>query len=137
MYAFVFVALAMAVIHLEAAWRRPRVAIFVSAALWLLYAYYEHLIASGVLCDANCNIRVDLLLFIPVLYIATHYAWWTYRRPPEQRTIIGMVLGACGLLLAALLTAAFGYPTPAWIIGAAALGLLGYAIKTKRATRAM
>ncbi len=47
----------MTVIHLVAAWQRPRLAVIVSGMLWLLYAGYEYLVASGVLCDANCKER--------------------------------------------------------------------------------
>lgn len=39
--------------------------------MWPLYALYEFLIAYGVLCDAKCNIRVDVLLFWPVLLIVS------------------------------------------------------------------
>ena len=57
----------MAVIHLVAGWQRPGLAVIVSGILWLLYAVYEHLVATGVLCDANCSIRVDLLFLFPIL----------------------------------------------------------------------
>jgi hypothetical protein len=131
MWVFVIIALAMAAFHLRAAYRRPRVAIFVSAILWLIYAYYEYLVDTGVLCDAKCDIRADLVLFFPILYIATHYAYWSYVRPVEQRTIIGTVLGACGLIVFALLSAAGGYMAPAWVAGAGALALVAYAVKAK------
>ena len=55
----------MAVIHLVAGWQRPRLAVIVSGILWLLYAVYERLVATGVLCDADCNIRVDLCSSFP------------------------------------------------------------------------
>ena len=85
MNVFVIAAATMAVILLVAGSRRPRLAVFVAAILWLLYAVYEHLVATGVLCDANCNIRVDLVLFFPILWIATFYAYRSYVRPPGQR----------------------------------------------------
>ena len=61
----------MTVIHLVAGWQRPRLAVIVSGILWLLYAVYERLVATGVLCDANCNIRVDLVFFFPILGLVT------------------------------------------------------------------
>lgn len=130
MWIFVIIAVAIAAFHLQAACRRPRLAIFVSAGLWLAYACYEYLVDSGVLCDAKCDIRADLLLFFPMLYIATHYAYWSYVRPPERRTIIGLVLGACGLVVFALLSAADGYMAVAGIAGAGAAALVAYALKT-------
>ena len=68
----------MAVIHLVAGWQRPRLAVFVSGILWLLYAYYEHLVATGVLCEKDCNIRVDLVFPLSVLGIATLRAHQSY-----------------------------------------------------------
>jgi hypothetical protein len=121
----------MAVIHLVAGWQRPRLGVIVAAILWLLYAVYERLVATGVLCDANCNIRVDLLLFFPILLIATFYAYRSYMRPPGQSTVVGWVLGAIGLIVFALLAAAFGYFALAGAAGAGALALGIYAIKSR------
>ena len=84
---FVIVAAAMAVILLVAGSQRPRLAVFVAAILWLLYACYEYLIVTGVLCDEKCNIRVDLVLFFPVLWIATFLAYRSYMRPPGPPTV--------------------------------------------------
>jgi len=65
MILFVIAAGMMAAIHLVAGWQRPRLAVIVSGILWLLYAVYERLVATGILCDADCNIRVDLVFFLP------------------------------------------------------------------------
>ena len=70
----------MAVAHLVAGWQRPRLAVIVSGILWLLYAVYERLVASGVLCEADCNIRVDLVFFFPILALATLSAYQAYNR---------------------------------------------------------
>ena len=70
----------MSVIHLVAGWQRPRLAVIVSGILWLLYTVYEHLVATGVLCDEDCNIRVDLLFFFPILGLATYRAYQSYNR---------------------------------------------------------
>ena len=43
----------------------------VVAALWALYAVYEYLMYTRVLCSGECNIRVDLLLIYPVLLLLT------------------------------------------------------------------
>ena len=131
---FVIVAGIMAMILLVLGWERPRVAVIVTAILWLLYAVYERLVATGVLCDANCNIRVDLVLFFPMLGIATFFAYRSYMRPPSQATVVGMGLGAIGLIVFALLAAGFGYVTPASVAGAGALAFGIYAIKAKFTT---
>jgi hypothetical protein len=128
---FVIVAGIMAMILLVLGWERPRVAVIVAAILWLLYAVYERLVATGVLCDANCNIRVDLVLFFPILGIATFFAYRSYMRPPSQATVVGMGLGAIGLIVFALLAAGFGYVTPASVAGAGALTFGIYAIKAR------
>ena len=75
---FSFAAALMVVIHLVAGWQRPRLAVIVSGILWLLYAVYEHLVATGVLCDADCNIRVDLLFIFLILGLATLKAYQSY-----------------------------------------------------------
>ena len=61
-------------------WRRAGSAA-VAAALWFAYGVYETLMHLRVLCTGECNIRVDLLLFYPVLLAATLVALWrTLRR---------------------------------------------------------
>ena len=60
-------------------------AVIVSGILWLLYAVYERLVATGVLCDANCNIRVDLVFFIPILGLVTYRAWQAYMEHDQAR----------------------------------------------------
>jgi hypothetical protein len=132
---FAFVAGMMAVIHLVAGWQRPRLAVIVSAILWLLYAVYEHLVASGVLCDANCNIRVDLVFFIPILGLATFCAYRSYMGQPGQMKVIGTVLGVIGLLVVALVVESYGYGNLAFvgfIVGVLAIGF--YAIKSRSIT---
>jgi len=103
MNVFAIAAGMMAVILLVAGVQRPRLAVIVAAILWLLYAVYERLVATGVLCDANCNIRVDLVLFFPILLIATYSAYRSYVGLPGQPRVVGMVLGVIGLIVLALL----------------------------------
>ncbi len=80
MNGFVIAAGMMTVIHLVAGWQRPRRAVIVSGILWLLYAIWERQVATGVLCDADCNIRVDLVFFFPILALATLSAYQAYNR---------------------------------------------------------
>jgi len=129
----VFVGLAgmMGVVLLVLGWERPRLAVIVAAILWLFYAVYEHLVATGVLCDANCNIRVDLVLFFPILGVATYYAYRSYNRPPGRSTFVGLVLGAIGLIVVALGAAGFGYITVASVAGVGALAFGAYALKSR------
>ena len=54
--------------------RRRRNVIAVTAVLWALYALYEYLISTHVLCSGDCNIRVDLLLIFPILLFASYKA---------------------------------------------------------------
>ena len=86
-----------------------RLAVIVSGILWLLYAVYERLVATGVLCDADCNIRVDLVFFFPILGFATFCAYQSYMGRPGQLKVIGIVLGAIGLVVFALVAESFGY----------------------------
>ncbi len=133
MNVFAIAAGVMAVIHLVAGWQRPRLAVIVSGILWLLYAVYERLVATGVLCDADCNIRVDLVFFIPILGVATFCAYQSYMGRPGQQRVVGTVLGAIGLVVFALLAESFGGALAGVaVVGALAIGL--YAIKSRSMT---
>ena len=50
---------------------RQRKMLGITALLWLGYAIYESLMKARVLCSGECNIRVDLLLISPLLWILT------------------------------------------------------------------
>jgi peptidoglycan/LPS O-acetylase OafA/YrhL len=129
---FVIAAGIMAVLHLVLASERPRLAIFVSGALWLLYAVYEYYVATGVLCDADCNIRVDLVFFWPILGLAAFCAYQSYQGQPGQMKVIGTVLGVVALLAAGLVAEDHGYPAFEIIVG---LGALAYGIHVVRSKR--
>lgn len=101
MYFFVFVAAAAALYFAGAALRQPRPGVIVAAIAWLLYAVYEYYVASGVLCDANCNIRVDLILIWPLVWIATLLGIYA----PGQWTRAGKVLGGLSLFFLASMAA--------------------------------
>ena len=64
---------------------KRRTLIGISALLWLGYAIYESLMKARVLCSGECNIRVDLLLITPVLWILTIAAIIQFfrRRPSD------------------------------------------------------
>ena len=103
MYPFVVVAGLIALWFVAALFRRPRPAEFLAALLWSAYAVYEYFIANGTLCDANCNIRVDLVLFFPILGVAS---WLAMSSTP--RTGAATVLAVLCLLLAAWIAWALG-----------------------------
>lgn len=42
-------------------------AIGVVSVMWLIYAIYEALMVGRVLCSGECNIRVDLVVLVPIL----------------------------------------------------------------------
>jgi hypothetical protein len=105
MYFFVFVAAAVALYFAAAALQRPRPGVIVAAIVWLLYAAYEYLIGSGVLCDANCNIRVDLIFIWPLVWIASLFGI----NSPGKWTRAGKVLGGLSLLFLASTAALFLY----------------------------
>ena len=134
MIVFVLVAGLMALAHGVAALQRPRPAVIVSGILWALYACYEYLIATGVLCDKDCNIRVDLLLFIPILALATFWAYQSYTGRSSPKKIVGTALGIVGLLAFGLVAEAYGYGTYAYavIFGVVAISVV-YAIKSRAA----
>ncbi|NJD87603.1 MAG: hypothetical protein FIB05_06285 [Betaproteobacteria bacterium] len=53
---------------LAALWRASRSkAAAVAAVAWAGYGVYEYLMYARILCTGECNIRVDLLLFYPLL----------------------------------------------------------------------
>ena len=105
MYFLALVAFGAAAYFVAAAGRQPRPAVIVAAVLWLLYGVYEILIGNGVLCDAKCNIRVDLLLIWPVLLVTSLLAGNSLQ---PWRTAL-KVLGVIVLLLAVQAALTFGY----------------------------
>ncbi len=60
-------------------WRGARSAA-AAALAWAAYGVYECLVYVRVLCSGDCSIRVDLLLFYPVLLaMSLAAAWNAYR----------------------------------------------------------
>jgi hypothetical protein len=53
-------------------WHRKRsLATLIATALWALYAVYEYLMFTRILCTGDCNIRVDLILLYPFLVLVS------------------------------------------------------------------
>lgn len=129
---FVIAAGLMVAAHVVAALQRPRLAVIVSGILWALYAYYEYLIATGVLCDKDCNIRVDLVFFFPILGLATFWAYQSYSGKSGPAKIAGIVLVIVGLLAFGLVAEAYGYGAFAYgiILAVVAIAII-YAIKSR------
>ena len=113
----------------------PVLALIVSAILWLLYAVYEHLVVTGVLCETPCNIRVDLVFFFPILGLATFCAYQSYMGRPRPWKVVGIVLGVIGLVVFGLVAEGYGYGAlgNVVILGALAFGVV-YAIKSRSKT---
>jgi hypothetical protein len=45
-----------------------------SAVLWTIYSGYEFLMKYRLLCSGECNIRVDLLVLYPALFLVSFAA---------------------------------------------------------------
>ncbi len=131
MMLFMLIGVIAAFALIVAAMQRPRVSLFVAAAMWASYAVWEYYIATGVLCDKDCNIRVDLVFFFPILLIATIFARMSYVEPSRKLTMIGFFLSAAGVVLVAMGLSLFGYNIWAIVAGAAALALAGWGIRMK------
>lgn len=127
MHLFAIAAGMMILIHLVAACERPRAAVFMSGTLWLLYAVYEYQVATGVLCESDCNIRVDLVFFFPILALTPFCAYQSYEGRPGQMMVIGTVLGVIGLFAVGLVVEGFGYNNLALALFAGALAIIVYA----------
>jgi hypothetical protein len=134
MNVFAIAAGMMAVIHLVAGWQRPRLAVIVSGILWLLYAVYEHLVATTG-CNGDCNIRVDLVFFFPILGLVTYCAYQSYMGLPSPWKAVALVLGVIGLIVFGLVAEGYGYGALANLVtlGALAYGVF-YAIKSRSKT---
>lgn len=61
-------------------WRYKSPRALLAAVAWLAYCPYELGMKMRVLCSGECNIRVDLLLFYPILLVLTWMAISAIRR---------------------------------------------------------
>lgn len=105
MYFYVVVAAVVAFAFAAAASQSPRRGLIVAALVWLLYAVYEFFIANGTLCDANCNIRVDLLVIWPLVGVATFFGI----KSPGKWAVAGKIIGGLALFLLVSSVASFLY----------------------------
>lgn len=115
----------MAIWFIVQAIERPRPAVILAAVLWGAYSVYEYYIANGTLCGADCNIRVDLVLFLPILAIATYLG---LKKEPSAGAVAILFVVCFGTV--ALLTSLFGYPVASWIAGGATLVAAAYGVKS-------
>lgn len=69
--AYPFLALGVATIFFALFWASKRRIAAVGAFTWALYAVYEYSMHRRWLCTGECNIRVDLLLIYPALFVGS------------------------------------------------------------------
>ncbi len=55
-----------------------RLSVLVAALAWLAYFPYEQAMKLRILCSGECNIRIDLLLFYPLLALVSVVAVVAY-----------------------------------------------------------
>ena len=127
MYFFAIAAVVIAFYFVFAALQRPRPAAFLALILWAAYAVYEYYVANGTLCDPGCNIRVDLLLFFPLLGWASYLAL----RKQTGNGAVAILAVVC-LALVAWLASAFGHVALSVAAGVGALIVAGYGVKSMR-----
>lgn len=104
MYLYALVAAAVACYFAFASWERPRPGVIIAAIVWLLYAVYEVKIEQE--CGGKCNIRADVVLFGPLLWLATLFGIYS----PGQWTVAGKVQRGLSIFLVASMAALFLYP---------------------------
>lgn len=69
-----FLALVLAVVYGVLYYWCKRPIVLVAALAWLAYFPYEQAMKLRILCSGECNIRVDLLLFYPLLALFSVWA---------------------------------------------------------------
>ena len=69
--------------------KRKTITSAIAGVLWIVYAIYEDLMYSRVLCTGECNIRLDLLLILPVLLAFSLLATMRYYRKPRPTDMAG------------------------------------------------
>ncbi len=62
-----------------------RLALLFAALAWFAYFAYEQAMKLRILCTGECNIRVDLLLFYPLLAIISGLAVAAYLKASRQQ----------------------------------------------------
>ena len=64
-------ALAPAAVFLAAYFWKRGALCGLASTLWVLYTGYELLMKARLLCSGDCNIRVDLLVLYPALFVVS------------------------------------------------------------------
>jgi hypothetical protein len=75
-----FLALVPAAVFAVLYVRCRRTVALVAALAWLAYFPYEQAMKLRILCSGECNIRVDLLLFYPLLLLVSVLALVAYSK---------------------------------------------------------
>ena len=75
-----FLALILAALFGLLYFRSKRLVVLVAALAWLAYFPYERAMKLRILCTGECNIRVDLLLFYPILAVLSVLAIVAYAK---------------------------------------------------------
>ena len=75
-----FLALAPTAVFATLYFRCRRPIILIAMLAWLAYFPYELAMKLRILCSGECNIRVDLLLFYPLLLLVSVLALVAYSR---------------------------------------------------------
>ncbi len=76
--AFPFLALLPAGIFIFMFSKSKQPIVLIAAVAWLLYFLYEQAMKLQIFCSGECNIRVDLLLIYPLLFILLALAIYAY-----------------------------------------------------------
>jgi hypothetical protein len=71
---FPYLALGPAMVFAGLAWWTSSRFCAATSMTWLLYTAYEAMMYHRILCTGECNIRVDLLLIFPFLFLITIWA---------------------------------------------------------------
>lgn len=80
-----FLSLVPALVFAWLFFRCRRSLVLLASLAWLAYFPYELTMKLRILCSGECNIRVDLLLFYPLLAIMSALAIYAYVTAPRSR----------------------------------------------------
>jgi hypothetical protein len=87
--AWPFLALVPAAVFAFLFFKSRSIVVLVVALMWLAYFPYEQAMKMRILCTGECNIRVDLVLFYPLLALASAIAVYAYFRSMHSRARVG------------------------------------------------